>query len=72
MLIHQAELFKMLPNESKYGFRRFLIGGSCGLLLEAGQLNGLWFVTTQPLKNYYKPKKIKFLSNKFINNSKSV
>jgi hypothetical protein len=62
----------MLPNESKYGFRRFLTGGSCGLSLETGELNDLWFVTTQHLKNYYKPKKIKFLNNKSLNNSKFI
>lgn len=72
MLVHQYELFKMLPNESKCGFRRFFTGGSCELSLEAGQLNDLWFVTTQRLKNYYKPKKIKFLDNKSLNNSKFV
>jgi hypothetical protein len=28
-------------------FRRFFIGGSCGLPLEAKHLDGLWFATIQ-------------------------
>jgi hypothetical protein len=28
------------------GFKRFIIGSLCGLLLEAGQLDDLWFATT--------------------------
>ena len=41
MLVHQYELFKILPNESNYGFRRFFTNCSYRLLLEAGQLNDL-------------------------------
>ena len=56
----------------KWRFMGFLIGGSCGLLLEAEQLDDLWFATTQPLKNYSKFKKIRFSGNKSLNNSRSV
>jgi hypothetical protein len=44
----------------------------CGLPLEVGQLNDLWFAITQHLNNYLKSKKIRSLGNKFLNNSKSV
>jgi hypothetical protein len=43
------------------------MSGSCGLPLETGQLNILWIVTTQPLKNYSKLKKIRSSSNKSLN-----
>ena len=49
---------------------RFFTSDLCRLLLEAGQLDGLWFATTYPLKNYSKSAKIRSLSNKFLNNSK--
>jgi len=39
---------------------RFFMDGSCGLSLEARQLDDLWFGTTQPLKNYLKPKRLDF------------
>ena len=44
----------------------------CRLPLETVQLDVLCFITTQPLKNYSKPKKIKSLDNKSLNNYKSV
>jgi hypothetical protein len=33
------------------------MGGSCGLLLEIGYLNDLWFAITQPLNKYSKLKR---------------
>jgi hypothetical protein len=48
------------------------MGNLCGLSLESGQLDDLWFVTTQPLNNYSKLKKIRYSGNKSLNNSRSV
>jgi hypothetical protein len=38
-------------------FRIFLTGSSCELPLEAEQLDGLWFATTQPWSKYSKSKR---------------
>lgn len=46
------------------------MGDSRGLPFEAGKLDGLWFTITHALKNYSKPKKIRYLVNKLLNNSR--
>jgi hypothetical protein len=39
------------------GFTRFCTSGSCGLSLEDGHLDDLWFAITQLWSNYSKPKR---------------
>ena len=53
LVIETLEIQKKRANIQRYnnpsllkGFKRFFIDGLCRLLLEAGHLDNLWFVTT--------------------------
>jgi hypothetical protein len=42
------------------------------IIIGIGQLDDLWFTTTQPLKELFKVEEDQLSGNKFLNNSTSI